>query len=494
MRAITFKKSGINNFIKILINSIIFVSITDSVFCQISNLKSITIPDTIYRRSALKASTGLVSLYVGIWALDKALKKPFADISLATIKHNFKSGFLWDNDGFVTNMFDHAMQGNFNFNIARYNGYNHWQSYIYNFGGSLFWEIFLENEPPSINDQISTVVGGQALGEVTYRISDCLMTPYRRSYKRIACEIANTVLVPTETIRRIINGDIWQVKQAHFSESSKSVNANFIIGPGYSAFLIKSDQKKIYPRLTLNFNAHYNDPFITKILKPFDHFTLKTAINLTSTQPIVNKINIEGSMWSKTRSLGKRNKILYGIFQHYDYFDTDSINSPRHEIPYKISAPASYGFTLKHQYKSEKLLTTGEIHTNAILIGAGITDHYNLNHRNYNFGPGYSYKIRTSTVFKQLVKFYAEFMSFRIFTPKGYIPNTEVNDDNFYTFQGDIGNSMFNILNAGIEFNLIKRLILHLDTMHSFRKNIYKYYPEVHQADNEFNVCLFYRM
>jgi hypothetical protein len=494
MNSVILNISVFKFFKKIVYFFVLSIGVSDQVNCQALQLKQITIPDTVYNRSAIKTSVGLISLHLSIWAGLRLVKKPFAYISLETIRHNFKTGFMWDNDGFETNMWDHPMQGNFNFNIARYNGYNHWQSYIYNFGGSLFWEMFLENEPPSLNDQISTVVGGQAIGEVTYRISDCIMTPYKRSFKRVSSELANTVLVPTETIRRIINGDIWQVKKAKYNPDSEIESVEFMMGPCLSSIITQTDGNKINPKITLNFNTIYNDPFITSIKDPFDHFTLKTSINLTSDHLIINKLNIEGLIFTKRKAIDSKNKILYGIVQHYDYYVSDSIDIKGHEIPYKFSAPASYGLTIKHQYQTEKLSTISEIHTNAILIGAGITDHYNLNHRNYNFGPGYSYKIRTTTVFKELVKFYAEFMSFRIFTPKGYIPNTEVNDDNFYTFQGDIGNSMFNILNAGIEFNLIKRLILHLDTMHSFRKNIYKYYPEVYQADNEFNICLFYRM
>lgn len=481
-------------FKKIVFVFVVFTIVSNEINCQAFQLKPITIPDTVYRRSALKTSLGLVSLYTGIWAYDKAIKKPFADISIATIKHNFKTGFLWDNDGFQTNMLDHPLQGNFNFNIARYNGYNHWQSYIYNFGGSLFWEMLLENEPPSINDQISTVVGGQAIGEVCYRISDCIMTPYKRSFKRVSSELANTLFVPTETIRRVINGNIWKVDYPKYSEISEKPEVDFVLGIGYSKFIEKSKINNYSGRMTLNFNTYYNDPFTIKIKKPFDYFNLKLVINLNSEQPIVNKMNIDGAIWTKRKNLNRENKLSYGIFQHYDYFNSDSTEYASHQIPYKISAPASYGLGLMHKYISKELSSVNEIHANAILIGAGVTDHYNLNKRNYNFGPGYSYKIRSTTIYKYLVKIYAELMSFRIFTPKGTTPETIVNDDNFYTFQGDIGNSTFNILNAGIEFNLIRRFVLHFELMHSFRKNIYKYYPEIHQADDEINIALFYRL
>lgn len=494
MVSVRFNNSIFDFIRKITFLIILLTGVSNHVNCQAFQLKPVTIPDTVYRRSALKTSIGLVSLYLGIWAYDKAAKKPFADISLETIRHNFKTGFLWDNDGFLTNMWDHPMQGNFNFNIARYNGYNHWQSYIYNFGGSLFWEMLLENEPPSLNDQITTVVGGQAIGEVCYRISDCIMTPYRRSFKRVGTELANTLLVPTETIRRIINGDIWEVKYPEYSQISEKLEADFVIGFGYSRFIQNSIFENDLGRMTLNFNSFYNDPFSIKINKPFDHFNFKLAINLTSDQPVINKMSIEGAIWTKRNNLDNENKLIYGIFQHYDYFDTDSTGVEGHQIPYKISVPASYGLGLMHKYKSKEITNVNEIYTNIVLMGAGVTDHYNLNKRNYNFGPGYSYKIRSTAIYKDLVKIYAEFMSFRIFTPKGTTPETIVNDDNFYTFQGDIGNSTFSILNAGIEFNLIRRFVLHFELMHSFRKNIYKYYPEVHQADNEINMALFYRL
>ena len=61
----------------------------------------------------------------------------FAKISWNTIKHNFDTGFVWDDDAFITNQFAHPYHGNLYFNTARSNGYNFWESIPFAFGGSL---------------------------------------------------------------------------------------------------------------------------------------------------------------------------------------------------------------------------------------------------------------------------------------------------------------------------------------------------------------------
>jgi hypothetical protein len=81
-----------------------------------------------------------------------------------TIKKNLKGGFVWDNDQMGTNMFLHPYHGNLYYNSARSRGFNYWESGLFALGGSAMWELFMENEYPSINDIIATPIGGLSLG------------------------------------------------------------------------------------------------------------------------------------------------------------------------------------------------------------------------------------------------------------------------------------------------------------------------------------------
>ncbi len=116
--------------------------------------------------------TEVVGLNAGLGAFNAYVSKSeFAKISFKTVATNLEIGAVWDHDHFITNFFAHPYHGNLYFNIARSNGYSFWESVPFSFGGSLMWELFMENEPPATNDLINTTVSGYFLGEVLYRSS-----------------------------------------------------------------------------------------------------------------------------------------------------------------------------------------------------------------------------------------------------------------------------------------------------------------------------------
>lgn len=106
------------------------------------------------------------------------IKEDYAQISWSSIKNNFKTGLLWDNDKFETNLFSHPYQGNLYYSSARSNGLNFWESAPYALLGSSIWEWFMETQPASINDIMSTTFGGMALGETTYRLSSLALNGF----------------------------------------------------------------------------------------------------------------------------------------------------------------------------------------------------------------------------------------------------------------------------------------------------------------------------
>ena len=78
----------------------------------------------------------------------------FVDLT-NTFKENMKTGFVWDDDNWAMNQWGHPLHGGQFFNAARTNGYDFWGSIPFTVTGSMIWELFMEAEPPSINDLIS---------------------------------------------------------------------------------------------------------------------------------------------------------------------------------------------------------------------------------------------------------------------------------------------------------------------------------------------------
>ena len=89
------------------------------------------------------AAAEVTGINVFVHCFDRwALKSDFAQTTWKSIGHNFETGFVWDNDYFITNLFAHPYHGNLYYNSARSNGLNFWQSTPFALGGSLMWELF----------------------------------------------------------------------------------------------------------------------------------------------------------------------------------------------------------------------------------------------------------------------------------------------------------------------------------------------------------------
>ncbi len=97
-------------------------------------------------------------------------RMPFAEITRQTIGRNLRpSAWTVDVDYYLTNQFGHPYQGSWYFAAARSSGLSFWWAALYTTVNSLVWELFFESEPPSVNDQITTPIGGSLLGEALHR-------------------------------------------------------------------------------------------------------------------------------------------------------------------------------------------------------------------------------------------------------------------------------------------------------------------------------------
>lgn len=163
------------------------------------------------KKEGWKAAAQIFTINMGVWGFDRYIQKAdFAYINIHTIKDNLKHGFVWDNDQMGTNMFLHPYHGSLYYNSARSKGYGYWASGAFALGGSAMWELFLENEFPSVNDIIATPVGGLTLGEVFYRSSDLILDDRATGNNRFGREAAAFIIAPTRGLTRLINGDAWR--------------------------------------------------------------------------------------------------------------------------------------------------------------------------------------------------------------------------------------------------------------------------------------------
>ena len=71
------------------------------------------------------AAGAVTALNTSVQLYNRYLKhEDFAQTTMHTVHNNLRTGFVWDNDMFIMNMFAHPYHGNLYFNVARSNGMN----------------------------------------------------------------------------------------------------------------------------------------------------------------------------------------------------------------------------------------------------------------------------------------------------------------------------------------------------------------------------------
>ena len=252
------------------------------------------------------------------WAYSRyVVKEEWAEISIKTIKNNFKYGWEWDNDGFGTNFLIHPRAGSDYFNVARSNGYSFWGSYPFAFFGSAQWEWMGENTKPSKSDLISTPISGAFLGEVLYRISSNILDDRRRGRNRVWREAFAGIINPTRALNRLTQGkmsrktlyDVYQQEPLNvtLSVGAHRVNVNNKFGTGPTNAIV-------------NLQLDYGDPFEVRSRKPFDVFRLRLESRYGDDKRIIDNVLGYGLLFGKN-IIKSNNGMLVGIFQHFDYWN-----------------------------------------------------------------------------------------------------------------------------------------------------------------------------
>lgn len=461
------------------------------------------IPDSLdisyySKKRGFQAGATVFSLNMGVWIFDRYIQKgDFSYINLHTIKENFKHGFVWDNDKMGTNMFMHPYHGSLYFNAARSNGYNYWQSGLFSFGGSFMWEMFMECEYPSTNDIIATPIGGMALGEVFYRASDLILDDRKTGAARFGVEFASFLVSPMRGLIRIINGDAWK-KRPTSGKQLGIPQVSVDVSMGIRALELKDEIFDKGVGFASEINIEYGDRFDAENRKPYDYFSVKANLNIQASQPVLGQLNIIGRLAGKELLDNKKDYLSLGLYQHFDYYDSDTISSVSSKTPYKFCTPASFGGGLVYKNKRFKRWDVDlYAHLNGILLGGALSDYYRVDERNYNLASGYSTKVGFNFIYKK-DKFSASttYEVYRMFTWKGYPDDIDWNNFNpkILDAQGDKSKAILHAVGLRLDFKLRKQLYLTGEFMSYTRDTNYKHFDDVFSSTTEGRIMLTYKL
>lgn len=436
------------------------------------------------RRRWGRAALMAAGINVLVHGFDRfVLGEDFAQVGPRDIAHNFRHAFVWDNDQFSTNLFAHPYHGNLYFNAARSNGLGFWQSAPYALGGSLMWEFCGEVEPPALNDLVATTFGGIAIGEVAHRVSALILNDRTRGLGRFLREAAATLVNPMQGLCRIVDGDAWRVRHDRYlyhDFERTPVEFTMTLGARYLADNGALFRGESQPYLT--FYLEYGDAFDDRATQPYDYFTLNATLGFTGNQPLVSGLHLMGRLWGETVYSGRHGQTLIGLFQHFNYYDSQPVKDGSSLTPYRISEAAAFGPGIVWQFPRVGNVGRMEqrVFADLILLGGTKSDYYNIIDRDYNMGSGFSLKSNTLMDFPHLGRLVLNVDYYHLYTWKGYEGKDLSTVDPLYlNAQGDRGHAQLLVVNPMFLVQLKNNLGIELAATYFGRSTHYTYRDNV---------------
>ncbi len=482
------------------------VSVAVSAYCQMPIRFSVVPPvapdsaDLAYygRRHTLKAAATVIGLNITVWAFDRYIQKgDFAYISWNSVKENFRHGFIWDNDRMGTNMFLHPYHGHLYYNAARANGFNYWRSGLFAFGGSAMWELFMENEYPSTNDIIATPIGGIILGEVAYRASDIILDDRATGWERVGREVSAAIASPMRGLVRIINGDAW-LRRSTSGRQFGIPNVAVEFSAGIRMLEFRDEIFDKGSGFSYQLAIEYGERFEVKDSRPFDFFSLRVSSAIQASQPLLSQLNIMGRLLGR-EVIDKHGRYMsVGMYQYFDYYDSDTISDVSAKTPYKLGIPASVGVGAMYRdgHRSNFVFDC-YAHCNSVILGAVLSDHYYLDERNYNLASGFSIKTGINMAFRNgLLSLSASNDFYGLYTWKGYPSGIDWGTVNYKTLnaQGDKSSAYFNVAELRADLRIWKKLYLTAVVTHYLRMTHYRDYENVRSSTSATQLMLSYKL
>jgi hypothetical protein len=239
----------------------------------------------------------------------------FSQVKLADLRDNFTQGWEWDTDVFATNQFAHPYHGSTYHAAARANGFGFYESVFFDVLGSAEWELFAETNTPSLNDLITTSLGGASLGEMFHRL-----------YLEINFPLGGLVS-PIDSFNAAVT------RRRLPKQSGRNINAfSFFSGMEWTVSRrynnTRSVELKDWDVAAANLGCHiiYGDPFEQQSVCPYDHFEMSFGGSYSGAVWYSMYIVSDGYLFSFSPVNGEKKKMSTGLSLHYDFFTSRNID------------------------------------------------------------------------------------------------------------------------------------------------------------------------
>jgi hypothetical protein len=221
--------------------------------------------------------------------------------------NNLEAGFKWDDNTFTFNQIAHPVQGALYYNSFRNHGFPFWagglrfweSAVFYTLLGSVAWECCGESQLASLNDLITTTIGGAALGEMTYRTSSWILDDTTPAFNRDWRETASGILNPLRFFDRLLTRHLhlMPVNNAR-GAPEEPPESDYIAAAGWRSLGDGADRQG-----AAFLEAGWRRGSLLMLddtiqNKPYALFSVATEVNLGDEDaPLIPRAQIEGSLY-----------------------------------------------------------------------------------------------------------------------------------------------------------------------------------------------------
>jgi hypothetical protein len=323
-------------------------------------------PESRFERSYLVPALESAGFTVGMMAWNRFIGNArWANVTPSTVASNTYRAWGLDDDQYWVNQFGHPYQGAFTYQAARSSGLGFWTSTAYTFVASAVWEIAAETERPSLNDQVTTTLGGMVFGEIFHRLAASLHEEGGTGNAVFA-----TVLDPFQTLNRHLLGAPAEERPPLRWLAETGVSARTDLRPGEAARNVRVAGQLVsgvpgQPELRLE--------------RPFDHFVLDFAYGAATDAQV--SLRSRGLVLGTPFDASDRTRGVWGLFLSLD-FDTPG--------PYRTSSVGvGVGASARTELPRAVALEWTAVASAVPIGGAGRVPHApGLEQRDYVLGPG----------------------------------------------------------------------------------------------------------
>jgi len=245
-----------------------------------------------------------------------------------SIWENLHTAPEFDNDPFHVNQIGHPYQGSIYYGLARSAGLNYWESLAATLFGSFLWETAGETTAPSLNDYVTTTLGGSFVGEAAFRMASLLLegggeTP---GFWR---ELGAAVLSPGLGFNRLVFGDRFKpVFPSHDPAVYIRLRAGVTLTTSVANAHLSPDVQE--QDGSLDFYMTYGLPgkpgYTYK--RPFDFFLFEfTAVpNARTAADAIENLTVRGLLVGDKYAVGDNYRGVWGLFGGYEYLSPQVFN------------------------------------------------------------------------------------------------------------------------------------------------------------------------